>query len=138
MDPNGSGWVPFLDICNTLLDPSLPLTVLDYEEFGNPQIKSYFDSIMKYSPYDNFSNGMCYPAMLVTSSFHDSRVGVWEAAKYVSRIRENTCLSCSRSVILKTNMSGGHFGEGGRSGQCEELAYEYAFLVKVMGQSDGK
>ncbi|XP_071705772.1 uncharacterized protein [Rutidosis leptorrhynchoides] len=126
--------VPFLDICNTLLDPSLPLTVLDYEEFGNPQIKSYFDSIMKYSPYDNISTnkGMCYPAMLVTSSFHDSRVGVWEAAKYVSRIRENTCFSCSRSVILKTNMSGGHFGEGGRSGQCEELAYEYAFLMKVM------
>lgn len=64
------------------------------------------------------------------------RVGVWEAAKYVSRIRENTCLSCSRSVILKTNMSGGHFGEGGRSGQCQELAYEYAFLMKVMGQLD--
>ncbi|XP_071708960.1 uncharacterized protein [Rutidosis leptorrhynchoides] len=132
--------VPFLDICNTLLDPSLPLTVLDYEEFGNPQIKSYFDSIMKYSPYDNISTtkGMCYPAMLVTSSFQDSRVGVWEAAKYVARIRENTCLSCCRSVILKTNMSGGHFGEGGRSGQCEELAFEYAFLMKVMGQSDGK
>nr|XP_043624396.1 protease 2 [Erigeron canadensis] len=125
--------VPFLDICNTLLDPSLPLTVLDYEEYGNPQIKPHFDSIMKYSPYDNIRKQICYPAMLITSSFHDSRVGVWEAAKYVSRIRENTCLSCSRLVILKTNMSGGHFGEGGRTGQCEELAYEYAFLMKVMG-----
>ncbi|KAJ9563364.1 hypothetical protein OSB04_008524 [Centaurea solstitialis] len=124
--------VPFLDICNTLLDPSLPLTVLDYEEFGNPQIKSHFHSIMKYSPYDNISRGTCYPALLVTASFHDSRVGVWEAAKYVARIRETTCSKCSHSVILKTNMSGGHFGEGGRSGQCEELAYEYAFLMKVM------
>ncbi|KAL8249695.1 hypothetical protein R6Q59_006563 [Mikania micrantha] len=128
--------VPFLDICNTLLDPSLPLTVLDYEEFGNPQIKSHFDSIMKYSPYDNIQKGVCYPAMLLTSSFNDSRVGVWEAAKYVSRIREQTCSNCCGSVILKTNMSGGHFGEGGRSGQCEELAYEYAFLMKVMGQLD--
>ncbi|XP_024988576.1 uncharacterized protein LOC112523280 [Cynara cardunculus var. scolymus] len=128
--------VPFLDICNTLLDPSLPLTVLDYEEFGNPQIKSYFHSIMKYSPYDNISQGTCYPAMLVTASFHDSRVGVWEAAKYVARIRETTCSNCSHSVILKTNMSGGHFGEGGRSGQCEELAYEYAFLMKVMDPLD--
>ncbi|KAJ0815257.1 putative oligopeptidase B transcription factor WD40-like family [Helianthus annuus] len=125
--------VPFLDICNTLLDPSLPLTVLDYEEFGNPRIKSHFDSIMKYSPYDNINRGTCYPAMLLTASFYDSRVGVWEAAKYVSRIREHTCSSCSGSVILKTNMSGGHFGEGGRTGQCEELAYEYAFLMKVMG-----
>ncbi|XP_076953603.1 uncharacterized protein LOC143627727 [Bidens hawaiensis] len=128
--------VPFLDVCNTLLDPTLPLTILDYEEFGNPQIKSHFDYIMKYSPYDNINNGICYPAMLVTSSFNDSRVGVWEAAKYVARIRERTCLNCSGSVILKTNMSGGHFGEGGRSGQCEELAYEYAFLMKVMGQLD--
>ncbi|KAK9074466.1 hypothetical protein SSX86_007064 [Deinandra increscens subsp. villosa] len=128
--------VPFLDICNTLLDPSLPLTVLDYEEFGNPQNKSHFDSIMKYSPYDNINRGICYPAMLLTASLHDSRVGVWEAAKYVARIREQTCSNCSSSVILKTNMSGGHFGEGGRSGQCEELAYEYAFLMKVMGQLD--
>ncbi|KAI3719320.1 hypothetical protein L6452_20217 [Arctium lappa] len=128
--------VPFLDICNTLLDPSLPLTVLDYEEFGNPRIKSHFHSIMKYSPYDNISRGICYPAMLVTASFHDSRVGVWEAAKYVARIRETTCSNCSPLVILKTNMSGGHFGEGGRSGQCEELAYEYAFLMKVMEQLD--
>ncbi|PWA89051.1 hypothetical protein CTI12_AA114330 [Artemisia annua] len=127
--------VPFLDICNTLLDPNLPLTVLDYEEFGNPQIKSDFDSIMKYSPYDNIRKHICYPAMLVTSSYHDSRVGVWEAAKYVARIRESTCSKCSRSVILRTNMTGGHFGEGGRSGQCEELAYEYAFLMKVMGQA---
>lgn len=65
--------VPFLDICNTLLDPSLPLTVLDYEEFGNPQIQKQFESILSYSPYENISKGSCYPSMLVTASFHDAR-----------------------------------------------------------------
>lgn len=65
--------VPFVDVCNTLLDPSLPLTLLDYEEFGNPQKELDFNLIMKYSPYDNIRRGVCYPSMLVTSSFHDSR-----------------------------------------------------------------
>lgn len=63
------------------------------------------------------------------------RVGVWEAAKWVAKIRDKTCTSCSSSVILQTNMSGGHFGEGGRFGQCEEAAHEYAFLMKVLGGS---
>ncbi|XWS64154.1 hypothetical protein CRYUN_Cryun06bG0162200 [Craigia yunnanensis] len=125
--------VPFLDILNSLLDPSLPLTILDYEEFGNPQIKSQFESILRYSPYENISHGGCHPSILVTASFNDSRVGVWEAAKWVAKVRDSTCSFCSRSVILKTNMTGGHFGEGGRYIQCEEIAYEYAFLVKVMG-----
>lgn len=128
--------VPFLDICNTLLDPSLPLTVLDYEEFGNPQIQSQFESISSYSPCDNIPGGSCHPSMLVTTSFHDSRVGVWEAAKWVAKVRDSTCSFCSRWVILKTNMSGGHFGEGGRFGRCEEMAYEYAYLIKVMGIVD--
>lgn len=71
---------------------------------------------------------------------HDScvnlRVGVWEAAKWVAKVRERTCTACSRAVILKTEMNGGHFGEGGRYGQSEEKAYEYAFLMKVMGLLD--
>lgn len=125
--------VPFLDVCNTLLDDNLPLTILDYEEFGNPRIKSQFECIRSYSPYDNISEGTCYPSMLVTASLNDTRVGVWEAAKWVAKVRERTCHACSGSVILKTNMSGGHFGEGGRYGQCEEAAYEYAFLLKAMG-----
>ncbi|KAK6251985.1 hypothetical protein QUC31_013705 [Theobroma cacao] len=125
--------VPFLDILNSLLDPSLPLTILDYEEFGNPQIKSQFESILSYSPYENIPQGGCHPSILFTASFNDSRVGVWEAAKWVAKVRDSTCSFCSRSVILKTNMTGGHFGEGGRYIQCEEIAYDYAFLVKVMG-----
>ncbi|OVA04889.1 Peptidase S9 [Macleaya cordata] len=128
--------VPFLDVCNTLLDPSLPLTTLDHEEFGDPRIQTQFEFLRSYSPYDNILPGACHPSMLVTASFEDSRVGVWEAAKWVAKVRENMCANCSCSVLLKTNMSGGHFGEGGRFSQCEEVAFEYAFLMKVMGMTD--
>jgi protease II len=65
--------VPFLDVCNTLLDPSLPLTILDYEEFGNPQIQSNFDSIFSFSPYDNIPQGCCFPSVMVTAAVNDSR-----------------------------------------------------------------
>lgn len=70
---------------------------------------------------------------LVTRYIDNPRVGVWEAAKWVAKIRDNTCRSCSRAVILKTDMNGGHFGEGGRFGQSEEKAYEFSFLMKAMG-----
>ncbi|EOA34106.1 hypothetical protein CARUB_v10021611mg [Capsella rubella] len=125
--------VPFVDVLNTLSDPNLPLTLLDHEEFGNPDIHTDFRSILSYSPYDNIRKDVCYPSMLVTTSFHDSRVGVWEGAKWVAKIRESTCRDCSRAVILRTNMNGGHFGEGGRYAQCEETAFDYAFLIKIMG-----
>ena len=128
--------VPFLDICNTMLDPTLPLTILDYEEFGDPNIPVEFDAIRSYSPYDNLSPGKCYPSVLVTASFNDTRVGVWEAAKWVSKVRDVTCPSCSKSVVLKTNMQSGHFGEGGRFMRCEETAFEYAFLMKALGMDD--
>ncbi|WCJ35775.1 Prolyl oligopeptidase family protein [Euphorbia peplus] len=125
--------VPFVDICNTLLDPSLPLTLLDYEEFGNPEMQSEFEYIRSYSPYDNIPQNVCLPSMLVTASYLDSRVGVWEAAKWVARIRDSSCENCSKSVILKTDMRGGHFGEGGLLGRSEETAYDYAFLIKIIG-----
>lgn len=125
--------VPFLDVLNTLLDPSLPLTTLDYEEFGNPQIQSCFEYILNYSPYDNIPRGVCCPSMLVSPSFNDSRVGVWEAAKWVAKLRDTACPSCSSAVILQTNMKEGHFREGGRFAHCWETAYDYAFLVKAMG-----
>ncbi|VFQ85461.1 unnamed protein product [Cuscuta campestris] len=130
--------VPFLDICNTLLDPTLPLTISDYEEFGNPQIASFYDYILKYSPYDNVSHGPCFPAMLVTASYNDSRVGVWEAAKWVAKVRDEACSMCSPSVVLRAEMSGGHLREGGRFGHCEEAAYEYAFLMKVFTEPPPK
>ncbi|CAD6224538.1 unnamed protein product [Miscanthus lutarioriparius] len=124
--------VPFLDICNTMLDPTLPLTVLDYEEFGDPNIPAEFEAISSYSPYDNLAPGVCYPPVLVTASFNDTRVGVWEAAKWVAKVRDVTCRSCSQSVILKTNMQSGHFGEGGRFMPCDETAFEYTFLMKAL------
>ncbi|KAH7688997.1 Peptidase S9A prolyl oligopeptidase protein [Dioscorea alata] len=125
--------VPFLDIANTMLDPCLPLTILDYDEFGDPDVQEEFETIHSYSPYDNIVPGVCYPSTLVTASFHDSRVGVWETAKWVAKVREKTCQSCSPSVILKTNMDGGHFSEGGRLKHCEDMAFEYAFLIKTTG-----
>uniref|UniRef100_A0A0E0B4B8 Prolyl endopeptidase n=1 Tax=Oryza glumipatula TaxID=40148 RepID=A0A0E0B4B8_9ORYZ len=128
--------VPFLDICNTMMDSTLPLTILDYEEFGDPNISTEFDTIRSYSPYDNLSPDICYPPVLVTASFNDTRVGVWEAAKWVSKVRDITCQSCSWSVILKTNMQSGHFGEGGRFMHCDETAFEYAFLMKALGLDD--
>ncbi|XP_050905337.1 uncharacterized protein LOC127119193 isoform X2 [Lathyrus oleraceus] len=125
--------VPFIDVCNTLLDPSLPLTILDYEEFGNPEIQSNFDSIYSFSPYDNIPQGCCFPSVMVTAAVNDSRVGVWEGAKWVAKVRDSTCSHCSRAVIMKTSMIGGHFGEGGRYAQCDETAYEYAFFMKAFG-----
>ncbi|KAG7589464.1 Peptidase S9A N-terminal domain [Arabidopsis suecica] len=130
--------VPFVDVLNTLSDPNLPLTLLDHEEFGNPDNLTDFRSILSYSPYDNIRKDVCYPSMLVTTSFHDSRVGVWEGAKWVAKIRDSTCHDCSRAVILRTNMNGGHFGEGGRYAQCEETAFDYAFLLKVMGYHNNR
>ncbi|AEE34876.1 Prolyl oligopeptidase family protein [Arabidopsis thaliana] len=130
--------VPFVDVLNTLSDPNLPLTLLDHEEFGNPDNQTDFGSILSYSPYDKIRKDVCYPSMLVTTSFHDSRVGVWEGAKWVAKIRDSTCHDCSRAVILKTNMNGGHFGEGGRYAQCEETAFDYAFLLKVMGHHNNR
>ncbi|PIM97077.1 Oligopeptidase B [Handroanthus impetiginosus] len=128
--------VPFLDVLKSLLDPSLPLTTLDYEEFGNPQTQSYFEYILKYSPYDNIPQGVCCPSMLVSASFNDSRVGVWEAAKWVAKMRDTACSSCSSAVILRTNINGGHFQEGGRFTHCWETAYEYAYLMKVVGATE--
>lgn len=128
--------VPFLDICNTMLDPTLPLTVLDYEEFGDPNSPDEFEAISSYSPYDNLAPDVCYPPVLVTASFNDTRVGVWEAAKWVAKVRDVACPSCSQSVILKTNMQSGHFGEGGRFTHCDETAFEYAFLMKTLGLDD--
>ncbi|CAA0825569.1 Prolyl oligopeptidase family protein [Striga hermonthica] len=116
--------VPFLDVLNTLLDSSLPLTISDYEEFGNPQNELFFNYIRKYSPYDNIPQGVCFPSMLVSASFNDSRVGIWEAAKWVAKIRDTTCSRCSSAVILQTNLNGGHFGEDEDTREFERHDFE--------------
>lgn len=120
--------VPFLDPSNTLVNPILPLTPVDYEEFGHPGDIEDFQAIRRYSPYDNIPNGVLYPAVLVTSSFN-TRFGVWEAAKWVAQVRELTIYDPKRPILLNLTTD---IVEENRYLQCKESALESAFLLKVM------
>jgi oligopeptidase B len=122
--------VPFVDVLNTMLDSSLPLTVGEFEEWGNPQKQADFDYIMQYSPYDNLVR-RAYPAMLVKTSFNDSQVMYWEPAKYVAKLR--TLKTDKNPLLLKTNMSAGHGGASGRYDFLREVAVDYAFILWQMG-----
>jgi oligopeptidase B len=122
--------VPFVDVLNTMLDPNLPLTVTEYEEWGNPQEKEFFDYIRSYSPYDNVKP-KAYPNMLVTAGINDPRVSYWEPAKWTARLR--TAKKDKNLLLLKTNMGAGHGGASGRYEYLREIAFEYAFLMKVLG-----
>ena len=118
--------VPFVDVINTMLDASLPLTVPEYEEWGNPNEKAAFDYMISYSPYDNLAEKE-YPAMLVKTSFNDSQVMYWEPAKYVAKLR--TLKTDSNPLLLKTNMAAGHGGASGRYDFLREIAFDYAFML---------
>jgi oligopeptidase B len=122
--------VPFVDVMNTMLDASLPLTVPEYEEWGNPNEESYFTYMLSYSPYDNLKAGS-YPAMLVKTSLHDSQVMYWEPAKYVAKLR--TLKTDGNSLLLVTNMQAGHGGSSGRYDYLKEIALDYAFLLRELG-----
>ena len=122
--------VPFVDVINTMLDPSLPLTVGEYEEWGCPEEKKYFDYILSYSPYDNIEKKN-YPNMLVTAGLNDPRVSYWEPAKYVAKLR--TMKTDNNMLLLKTNMNAGHMGASGRYEYLKEIAFTYAFIFKVLG-----
>jgi oligopeptidase B len=122
--------VPFVDVMNTMLDASLPLTVPEYEEWGNPNEAEYFHYMLSYSPYDNLRPGS-YPAMLVKTSLNDSQVMYWEPAKYVARLR--TLKTDSHPLLLVTNMSAGHGGASGRYDYLKEIAFDYAFLLRELG-----
>ena len=122
--------VPFVDVINTMLDESLPLTVGEFEEWGNPKEKPAFDYMMSYSPYDNLQ-AKTYPNILVKTSFNDSQVMYWEPAKYVAKLR--TLKTDKNLLLLKTNMGAGHGGASGRYDSLKEAAYEYAFILNQMG-----
>lgn len=122
--------VPFVDVMNTMLDPSLPLVREEYEEWGNPEEKEYFDYMLSYSPYDNIS-AQKYPDMLVTGGLNDPRVSYWEPAKFVARLRETK--KDNNLLLLKTNLDAGHAGASGRYDFLKEIAFEYAFIFKVLG-----
>ena len=122
--------VPFVDVMNTMLDPTLPLTVPEYEEWGNPNEEAAFNYMLSYSPYDNLK-AASYPAMLVKTSLNDSQVMYWEPAKYVAKLR--TLKQDDNVLLLHTNMAAGHGGASGRYEYLEEIAFDYAFLLRVLG-----
>jgi oligopeptidase B len=123
--------VPFVDVMNTMLDETLPLTVGEFEEWGNPKEKPAFDYMMSYSPYDNVE-AKTYPNMLVRTSFNDSQVMYWEPAKYVAKMR--ALRTDHNTVILKTNMDpAGHGGASGRYDRLHEKAFDYAYFLTQMG-----
>lgn len=122
--------VPFVDVLNTMLDASLPLTVGEYEEWGNPQIAEDYFQLKAYCPYTNLER-KAYPAMLVKTGLNDSQVMYWEPAKYVARLR--TLKTDANLLLLKTNMGAGHGGASGRYDYLREIAFDYAFLLTQLG-----
>jgi oligopeptidase B len=122
--------VPFVDVVTTMLDDSIPLTTGEYDEWGNPNNKEYYDYMKSYSPYDNVTK-QAYPNMLVTSGLHDSQVQYWEPTKWVAKLRDYK--TDNNVLILRTNMDAGHGGASGRYDALKEVAEEYAFLFKLEG-----
>ena len=118
--------VPFVDVMTTMLDESIPLTTLEYDEWGNPNNEEYYDYMLSYSPYDNVQNKN-YTNLLVTTGLHDSQVQYWEPAKWVAKLREYN--KSENIILLHTNMETGHSGASGRFEPLKEVAMEYAFLI---------
>ena len=122
--------VPFVDVINTMFDETLPLTAYEYNEWGNPQEKKYFDYIKSYSPYDNVK-AQNYPNLLITAGLNDPRVTYWEPAKWTAKLRANK--TDQNLLLLQINMEAGHGGKSGRFEYLKEIALEYAFIFKILG-----
>ncbi|MFZ3282481.1 S9 family peptidase [Pseudomonas sp.] len=122
--------VPFVDVLNTMLDPELPLTVTEYDEWGNPEEPDVYERIKAYAPYENVS-AQDYPATLVIAGYNDSRVQYWEAAKWVAKLRATK--TDDNVLLLKTELGAGHGGMSGRYQGLRDVALEYAFVFKVLG-----
>jgi oligopeptidase B len=123
-------YVPFVDVINTMSDKTLPLTVGEYEEWGNPEKPEEYRYMRSYSPYENLER-KAYPAMLVRTAFNDSQVMYWEPAKYVARLR--TLKTDANRLLLRTHMGAGHGGASGRYDKLKEVAQDYAFLLRELG-----
>jgi oligopeptidase B len=122
--------VPFVDVVTTMLDPGIPLTTLEYDEWGNPEQEAYYDYMLSYSPYDNLGSH-AYPAMFVGTGLWDSQVQYWEPVKYVAKLRDLD--TGALPVLLRTNMDAGHGGKSGRFRKYRELSEMYAFLLDQLG-----
>ena len=118
--------VPFVDVMTTMLDESIPLTTLEYDEWGNPNDLEFYNYMLSYSPYDNVSN-LNYPNLLITTGLHDSQVQYWEPAKWIAKLRDYN--RSKNHLLLHTNMDTGHGGASGRFNALKEIAMEYAFLI---------
>ena len=125
--------VPFVDVVTTMLDEEIPLTTGEFDEWGNPKKKKYYDYMLSYSPYDNVE-AKNYPNMLITTGFHDSQVQYWEPAKWTAKLRE--LKTDSNLLLFKTDMSSGHGGASGRFESLKEDALEYAFLLKLENKTE--
>ncbi len=127
--------VPFVDVISTMLDETIPLTTGEFDEWGNPKDKEYYDYIKSYSPYDNVK-AQNYPNMLVTTGYHDSQVQYWEPAKWVAKLRDQK--TDKNSLLLHTNMEAGHGGASGRFARFKETALQYAFFLDLVGINEGE
>jgi len=119
-------YVPFVDVVNTMLDPNLPLTVTEYDEWGNPNERAAYEYIRSYAPYENVER-KAYPDILATAGLNDPRVPYWEPAKWIAKLRD--CNAGGSVILLKTNMGAGHGGPSGRYKRLAEKAFEYAFIL---------
>jgi oligopeptidase B len=121
--------VPFVDVLNTMLDTTLPLTTEEFKEWGSPYEKEYFDYIRSYCPYSNVSEKE-YPDLLFVSGFYDEQVGIWEPAKMIAKLRAKK--TCDNLILFRVNFKGGHGGDSGRRKRLQERAFEYAFMLKIL------
>ena len=122
--------VPFVDVVSSMSDPTIPLTTLEYDQWGNPADREYFEYMLSYSPYDNL-RPTAYPDVLLTAGLNDPRVAYWEPAKFAAKLRE--LKTDQNLVLLKTNYEAGHAGASGRYDSLKEFAFQYAFLIDRLG-----
>jgi oligopeptidase B len=122
--------VPFVDVINTMLDASIPLTAQEWQQWGNPSIPEQYAYMIQYSPYDNVQR-KAYPWLLITSSLNDSQVPYWEPTKWTAKLR--AMKTDSNPLYFKINLAGGHGGSSGRYDRLREISFRYAFMLDAVG-----
>jgi oligopeptidase B len=125
--------VPFVDVVSTMLDETIPLTTNEFDEWGNPKLAPWYETMLSYSPYDNV-RAQDYPPMFVTTGLHDSQVQYWEPAKWVARLRATR--TNDAPLVFRTTMEAGHGGRSGRFEEIRETAQEYAFILDIAGRGE--